>query len=159
MCEALTIGRNSRSWAKKTKSFDLSSTSKSDDYGYILEVELQYPEHLHNAHSDLPSLGRKVTNHPRYVLPILSLTFRQTHLSEKLSPNLYDKLKYYVLHYENLRFNLKLGIILGRIYRLLKFRQRSWMKPYIDFNTAKRQAAKVTVFAVPVQKCKQYGFW
>ena len=33
-------------------SFDLVSTTKSDDYGYIVEVDLKYPEHLHDSHSD-----------------------------------------------------------------------------------------------------------
>ena len=51
--------------------------------------------------------------------------------SEKLSPNLYDKTNY-VLHYENLQ--------LLKVHRILKFRQSAWIKPYIDFNTAKRRA-------------------
>ena len=59
----------------------------------------------------------------------------------KLSPNLYDKTNY-VLHYENLRFYLKHGLLLAKLHRILKFRQSAWIKPYIDFNTAKRWAAK-----------------
>ena len=31
--------------------FDLDATTKSDDYDYILEVDLKYPEHLHDFHS------------------------------------------------------------------------------------------------------------
>ena len=61
--------------------------------------------------------------------------------SEKLSPNLYDKTKY-VVHYENFRLYIKHGLQLVRVLRILKFRQSAWIKPHIDFNTAKRRAAK-----------------
>ena len=56
--------------------------------------------------------------------------------SEKLSPNLYDKTNY-VLHYENLRFYLKRGLQLVKVHRILKFKQNAWIKPHIDFITAK----------------------
>ena len=61
--------------------------------------------------------------------------------SEILSPNLYDKTKF-VVHYENLRFYLKHGLQLIKVHRILKFKQSTWIKPYIDFNTEKRRAAK-----------------
>ena len=41
-------------------SFDLDSTTKSDDYGYILEVDLKYPEHLHDSHSDYSLAAEKL---------------------------------------------------------------------------------------------------
>lgn len=46
-------------------------------YGYILEVDLQYPDHLHNAHADLPFAAEKC-------VPPGGKT-------EKLIVNLYDK--------------------------------------------------------------------
>ena len=68
--------------------------------------------------------------------------------SEKLSPNLYDKTKY-VVHYENLRFYLKHGLQLIKVHRILKFKQSAWIKPYIDFNTVKRRAAKSSFLQSP----------
>ena len=65
--------------------------------------------------------------------------------SEKLSPNLYDKTNY-VVHCENLRLYLKHGLQLVKVRRILKLRQSAWIKPYIDFNTAKRRAAKSLFF-------------
>ena len=67
--------------------------------------------------------------------------------AEKLSPNLFDKSNY-VLHYENLRFYLKHGLQLLKVHRIMKFRQSAWIKPYIDFNTAKRRAAKSSFLQV-----------
>ena len=62
--------------------------------------------------------------------------------SQKLSPNIYDKSKY-VVHYENLRFNVKHGLQLIKVHGILKFKQSAWIKPYIDFNTAKRKLSSL----------------
>ena len=37
-------------------SFDINATTKSADKGYILE----YPEHLHDSHSDYPLAAEKL---------------------------------------------------------------------------------------------------
>ena len=56
---------------------------------------------------------------------------------EKLIPNLRDKEKY-VLHYENLKQYLDLGLQLTYIYRGIKFEESEWLKLYIDMNTKLR---------------------
>ena len=47
----------------------------------------------------------------------------------------------FVLHYRNLQQFLQLGMKLKKVHRILKFKQKVWMKPYIDFNTQKRKEA------------------
>ena len=49
---------------------------------------------------------------------------------KKLVPNLMNK-NNYVIHYRNLLQCLELGMK----HRIVKFKQKDWMKPYIDFNT------------------------
>ena len=39
---------------KYVDNFDVNSNNKSSLYGYILEVDLEYPDELHNLHSDYP---------------------------------------------------------------------------------------------------------
>ena len=92
----------------------------------ILEVDLEYPENLHDLHNDYPLCpeGVKCKNDV-----------------EKLIPNLRDKEKY-VLHYKNLTQCLRLGMKLKHIHRGIKFKESAWMKPYIDMNTELRTKAK-----------------
>ena len=46
MNEALPIGDFTFLAKDAVVSFDLDATTKSNDYGYIPEVDLKYPEHL-----------------------------------------------------------------------------------------------------------------
>ena len=59
MSESLATSEFSFLTDDDVKSFDLETTTKSDDYDYILEVDLKYPEHLHDAHSDYPLAAEK----------------------------------------------------------------------------------------------------
>src|SRR6218665_3062544 len=58
----------------------------------------------------------------------------------KLIPNFADKTNY-VVHYRNLQFYISMGMEVVKIHKILEFEQSRWLKPYIDFNTSKRQAA------------------
>ena len=96
--------------------------------GYILEVDLLYPEELHDLHNDLPFCAENM------IAPNGSSRL------PKLLANLCDK-KRYVIHYRNLHQALKHGLILKKIHRIIEFRQSDWLKTYIDKNTEMRQAA------------------
>ena len=87
----------------------------------ILEVDLEYPKELHDKHNEYPLAPERLL----------------VDKVEKLVPNLNDKTKY-VLHHENLKLYLRLGIKLTKIHRGITFVETDFMKPYIDLNTDMR---------------------
>ena len=91
----------------------------------ILEVDIEYPENLHDLHNDYPLCPEKV---------------KCKNGVEKLIPNLRNKKKY-VLHYKNLIQCLDMGLKITCIHRGIKFVESEWMKPYIDKNTNLRTKA------------------
>jgi len=106
------------------ESVDLATYDPSGNTGYVLEVDLEYPAHLHDAHNDYPLA-------PEH----MQLSTR------KLTPNLNDKEKY-VVYVDTLRFYLEKGMVLKKIHRVVQFERQAWLKPYIDKNSAMRQQAK-----------------
>ena len=115
--------------------------------GLILEVDLEYPQELHDIHNDYPVAPEKVkvSNNmlSTYCKKIAEKYNISIGLVKKLIPTLRDK-KEYVLHYRNLQLYLDPGLKIKKIHRVLKFDQSPWLKQYIDFNTEKRKHAKNT---------------
>ena len=112
----------------------------------ILEVDLEYPEGLHNLHNDYPLAPEKVKVTEdmlsEYCQNIAKKYGISTGLVSKLIPTLGKKEKY-VLHYRNLQlYTYYLGLKVTKIHRVLVFNQSPWLKQYIDFNTEKRKNAK-----------------
>ena len=95
------------------------------DYPCVLEVDLEYPEELHDFHNDYPLAPERI----------------KINKVEKLIPTLGDKQKY-VLQRENLKLYLSLGLKLKWIHRGIKFREKPWMKSYIELNTDLRTKGK-----------------
>ena len=91
----------------------------------ILEVDLDYPESLHDEHNDYPLAPERMT----------------IDKVDKLVPNLKDK-KNYVIHRKNLRLYKRLGLEIPKIHRGIKFEERDWLKEYIDLNTDLRTKAQ-----------------
>ena len=53
----------------------------------------------------------------------------------------YDK-NNYVVHIRSLKQVLNHGLILKKVYRVINFNQKAWLKEYIDMNTELRKQAK-----------------
>ena len=86
---------------------------------------MQYSEKLHELLNDLPSFPERM----------------KIEKVSKLVTNLHDKTEY-VIHIRNLKQALNYGLILKKVYRVNKFNQKAWLKPYVDMNTKLRQKAK-----------------
>ena len=95
---------------------------KNNNKGYILDVDVDYPNKLQNLHSDLPFLPERM---------IINNT-------KKLVCNLNYK-KNYIVHINVLKQALDQGLNLKKVHRIIEFEQEAWLKEYIDVNTKLRK--------------------
>ena len=102
----------------------IKTYDENNDKGYILEVDVKYPRRLHDLHSDLPFLPKRM----------------KIDECKKLMCNLLNKKKY-VVHIKSLKQALNHGLKLKKIHRTIEFNQEAWFKPYIDMNTELRKVA------------------
>lgn len=115
-------------WSEIRDFNEITNICNADDKtGFILEVDLEYDDKLHDIHRDYPFCAEKMcppgSKH------------------EKLLLNLHNKTRY-VIHYKMLKLALEQGLKLTCIHRVLQFEQDTWLKPYIDLNTKMRTMAK-----------------
>lgn len=101
--------------------------AKDNPIGYIFEVDLEYPQYLHDNHKDYPLCAENI------VIP-------NTKTEKKLLLTLFNK-KNYVIHYRMLQFALQQGMILRKIHQVMQFNQPQWLKSYIQLNTELRMKA------------------
>ena len=134
-------------WLKQNKidNLDLGKYNEQSKKGLILEVDLEYPNELHDIHNDYPLAPEKVkvtenmlSNYCKKIADKYNIS---TGLVHKLIPTLSKKEKY-VLHYRNLQLYINLGLKVSKVHRVLEFDQSPWLKQYIDYNTEKRKNAK-----------------
>ena len=118
-------------------------TKTSGRLGYILEVDLTYPEHLHYDHNDYPLAPEQQKLFYEDLSPYskncyFDSTNSKTYSSTKLMSTLNDKKKY-VVHLKNLKLYLNLGMQCKKIYRVLEFEQERFIKPFILKCTEERK--------------------
>lgn len=114
-------------WVDNADKFNVMNIDDNDSSGYILEVDLTYPDNIHDLHMDLPFAPTQMnppgSKHSKLLLTLLPKSR-------------------YVIHYRNLKQCVKYGLILSKIHRVLSFKQSPWLKEYIDLNTQYRTNAK-----------------
>ena len=116
---------------KETDKFCLNSIKCNSIDGYILGVDLDYPDGLHELHNDFPFVPEKLETTQNILSKSCSNIANEYGIEigdvNKLVPNLGNKSKY-VLHYKNIQLYLSLRMKLISIYRILKFKQSDWLK-------------------------------
>ena len=150
------------------------NTPDDADHGYIAEVDLKYPTLLHKQHSEYPLAPEKLkisslspyqkemlrtqyqAANPKWCESAINAKIDHYESTPKLVRNLRDKTKY-ILHYRLLKKYVALGLEIGAIHRVLKFRQSAWLKPFIEFNT-KMRAAATSEFGKDFSNCLTIRF-
>ena len=113
-----------KNMSRFTKKF-IKNYDEDSDKGYIVEVDVEYPDNLHDLHSDLPFSPERM----------------KIYKCKKIVCNLCDK-ENYVVHIRALKQALMHGLILKKVLRVIQLNQEAWLKPYIDMNTELRKKAK-----------------
>ncbi len=125
---------------KIMETFDLEcllSTPSDSDVGYILELDLEYPEELHDLHSDFPLAPEKTVVEELWLSPyqkaLRNRMRTNVQKSKKLLQTLHKKFNYTV-HYRTLQLYVQLGLKITKVHRVLQFRQSKWLQPYVTYN-------------------------
>ena len=111
--------------------FFLYLIGENSSDGYILEVDLEYSDEVHELHNDYPLAPEKleISNNmlSNYCSNIANKYDIKIGGVNKLVPNLGNKSKY-VRHYKNLQLYLSLEMKLVSIHKILKFKPSDWLK-------------------------------
>ncbi|KYN11002.1 hypothetical protein ALC57_16854 [Trachymyrmex cornetzi] len=114
-------------WIKDVVNFDARAIAPDSPTGYILEVDLEYPQHLNDQHIDLPFCPTRDKPPGKR--------------EDKLLATLYEKQRY-IIHYRNLQQCTRHGLRVTKIHRILQFTQSPWLREYIELNSQFRMRAK-----------------
>jgi len=124
---------------------EILNMKENAKYGWILEVDLEYPPELHEEHNSYPLAPEKKVVKKEWMSDYQKRLMEDLDLkppdSKKLLLTLKDK-KNYIVHYRNFQFYLEQGMKLKHVHRVLEFEQECWMEPYIRMNTEFRKKAK-----------------
>ena len=128
---------------------NITALADDGDWGYYFEVDLIYPNNIKTKTSDFPLAPES----GEVTLEMFSNFMKEFHKDlqkcgqpkfkpcRKLLLTQFDKEKYLV-HFAILKFYLNMGMILTKVHRVIKFRQKPFFKLYIDTNSQKRAASK-----------------
>ena len=109
----------------------IKNYDENSDKGQILEVDVKYPQKVHDLHSDLPFLQERM----------------KINTCNKLLCNLYDKKSLRAL-----KQALNHGLITKKVHRVIEFNEKASLKPYIHVNIKKRTEAKMILRKIFLSK-------
>ena len=131
---------------KEISKIDLGKHKADGKKGLILEVDLEYPQILHDVHNDYPVAPEKVKVSNNMLSAYCKKIAKKYNISigsvSKLVPTLRDK-KEYVLHYRNLQLYLDLGLKI-KSFECLNLINPLGLSNILASNTEKRKHAKNT---------------
>ena len=124
--------------------------------GYFVEIDLEYPPHLHDHLNDLPLAPEKL----QIITECLSDYAKSFGIPAsrvaKLMETLFDK-SFSICHFRKLKFYVEKGLTVKHLHRVLQFDQSCSLGNFISKNTALRKEAKTdfdkNFFKLPSNAC------
>ena len=127
------MGKGEELWTNIKKNIIISTQKELDEAKvvYYFELNLKYPEELHNAHKDWAYAPDKEKPKRQwlnnYQQSFLTSSSRACTPTQRRLTKSYDKANY-VLYQRNLMQYLSAGLRIMKIHRVLKFNQSHWLK-------------------------------
>ena len=103
----------------------MKNYDEDSDQGYVLEVDVKYPETIRMLHSGLAFLPERM----------------KINKCTKLTCTIQNK-ENYIIHIRALKQAINHGLKLKKAHKVIEFDQEAWLKSYIDMNTDLRKQAK-----------------
>ena len=120
---------------------DILNTPDDSDIGYLIEVDLKYPNSFKEKTKNFPFCPENKKISPDkfsdYMKEVRPDAYVQ---SSKLICDQSDK-KNYLTHYRMLKFYIRHGMIVDNVHSIISFKQSRWLEKYISYNTEKRNKA------------------
>ena len=117
------------------------STPDDADVGYFVECDMTYPDSIKKKSCYFPFCPEKmavnINDLSEYQRGVMNEHHRP---QEKLMCTQTDKIRYKV-HYRMLKFYVRQGMQITKIHRVVSFKQKPWLAPYINHNTKMRAKA------------------
>lgn len=119
---------------------DLDCSTK--ETGYILEVDMVFPDHLHDHLNDLPPAPENLLIPDEWLSHLQQEAMKAKSMTRtrKLVPHLGPRTKYMV-YAPTLKLYMEIGAEITAIHRILRFQQAPIIKPFVDLNTRLRKEA------------------
>ena len=128
-------------WNEEKWNTDRILKLKDDsDIGYLFDVDVSYPEELHDYLNQYSPLPENMIIKKNYLNDWQQKDYNESKIN-KLCCSLASK-KNYVVNYRYLKLALSLGVKLDNVNRVLQFKQSDFLKQYIMLNTGLRTKAK-----------------
>ncbi len=132
---------------REIENFDVDKqVTLEDGSGYILEVDLEYPQELHLEHNSLPLAPEALELQWEDLSPYSKECLRvlkggkEKYSAKKLTSTFRPR-KNYLVHGLNLKLYLEHGLVLTKIHRGIAFYQESFLKDFIDTCSERRRTA------------------
>ena len=111
----------------------------------IYEVDIEIPTNLHDKFKDYPLVPEiknisenNLSEYQKYLNKKLNIKYSEK--DKKLILDLLSKSNYKI-YYKNLECNMKLGVKITKVHKILTFDEKPFLKDYIDLNTNLRKKA------------------
>ena len=142
-------------WVKNVENITekwIEAVNPDGDTGYVLEVDLNYPENIKNETSDLPLAPTHENIVKEQLSPYMKDVMSRLQIPENSLKGrrlclTQENKTHYVVHIRNLQLYLELGLQLGKVHKALKFKQKPWLKDFILQQVENRKKAQNKVLS------------